>query len=285
MPLMMFVAGLFVEYSLRKGGQAYFVGKAQRVVWPYLVWAHVYALYWYIKPSAFDQRTLGELLATTLIPGSHLWFLQALFVYYVAVYFLLKRGLGTAFAFAILALAVIPFFDAEEIRRLPYLFLFFLFGIGFNRILRSRGFPFGPAVGAALVALAVILPILITREFGQSKYYLIAIPASIAGVGACLAISRLLVHVPVVNKLLVLFGTFSLEIYCAHVIFSSFTRQVLVKLFHMDQFWPIFLLCTTAGLFMPIVMALVLRRIGLDVVFEWPKHLFRREPAVEPQNF
>jgi len=47
----------------------------------------------------------------------------------------------------------------------------------------------------------------------------------------------------------------------------------------------IFLACTTAGLFMPIVMALVLRRFGLDVFFEWPKHLFQREKPVEAQNF
>lgn len=285
MPLMMFVAGLFVEYSLRKGPKAYFTGKMQRVVWPYLVWAHVYALYWYVKPSAFDARSINDVLLTVFYPQSHLWFLQYLFIYYVLAYFLLKRGLWTMLAVSAVLLAAIPFFEAEEIRRLPYLFLFFTLGIGFNRILRARGFPFGPAIGAALIALSVALPVLITREFGFSKYFLIAIPASVVGVGACLAISRLLVHVPVVNRLLNLFGTFSLEIYCAHVVFSSLTRQVLVGLFHWHAFWPIFLACTTAGLFMPIAMALVLRRFGLDVVFEWPKQLFRREKAVEAQNF
>jgi fucose 4-O-acetylase-like acetyltransferase len=285
MPLMMFVAGLFVEYSLRKGPRAYFTGKTQRVVWPFLVWAHVYSVYWYVKPSAFDQRTLHEVLMTVIYPGSHLWFLQSLFVYYIAVYFLLKRGFWTTLAVAAVLLAIIPFFEAEEIRRLPYLFLFFIFGIGFSRVLRARGFPFGPVVGCVFIALAVALPILITDAFGFSKYFLIAIPASVVGVAACLAISRFLVHVPAVNWLLTLFGTFSLEIYCAHVVFSSMMRQVLVKLFHWDSFWPIFLLCTTAGLFLPIVMALVLRRIGLDVVFEWPKHLFRREKPIEAQNF
>jgi fucose 4-O-acetylase-like acetyltransferase len=285
MPLMMFVAGLFVEYSLRKGPKAYFTGKTQRVVWPYLVWAHVYSLYWYVKPSAFDQRTFSEVLMTVFVPGSHLWFLQALFIYYVAVYFLLKRGLKTAFAISILALAIIPFFEAEEIRRLPYLFLFFLFGIGFNRILRAKGFPFGPVIGCVLIGLAIAAPILITDALGFSKYQLVAIPASIIGVLACLQISRFLVHVPGVNWVLNLFGTFSLEIYCAHVVFSSLTRQVLVKLFGWSEFWPIFLACTVAGLFLPIVMALVLRRIGLDVFFEWPKHLFRREKPVEAQNF
>ncbi len=137
----------------------------------------------------------------------------------------------------------------------------------------------------ALVALAVALPVLITDSFGYSKYYPIAIPASIVGVGACLAISRGLVHVPVLNKLMVLFGTFSLEIYCAHVVFSSLTRQMLVSVFHMHAFWPIFLLCTTAGLFMPIALALGLRRFGMDFIFEWPKHLFQREKPVAAQNF
>jgi fucose 4-O-acetylase-like acetyltransferase len=285
MPLMMFLAGLFVEYSLRKGPKAYFTGKTQRVVWPYLVWAHVYSLYWFIKPSPFDNRTFSEVLLTVFQPGSHLWFLQSLFIYYVAAFFLLKRGLWTALAISVLLLAIIPFFDGEGIRRLPYLFLFFLFGIGFNRILRSKGFPFGPVAGCVLIALAIALPILINNEFGFSKYQLIAIPASIVGVLACLQISRFLVYVPGVNWVLNLFGTFSLEIYCAHVVFSSLTRQVLVRVFHMDQFWPIFLACTTAGLFMPIVMALMLRRFGVDVFFEWPKHLFRREKPVEAQNF
>jgi uncharacterized membrane protein YcfT len=285
MPLMMFVAGLFVEYSLRKGPKAYFTGKTQRVVWPFIVWAHVYSVYWYLKPSAFDNRTIHEVLMTVITPGSHLWFLQSLFIYYVAAYFLLKRGLRTTFLISVLALAIIPFFEAEEIRRLPYLFLFFLFGIGFNRILRAKGFPFGPVIGGVLIALAIAAPIVITNAFGFSKYHLVAIPASIIGVLACLQISRFLVHVPVVNWLLNLFGTFSLEIYCAHVVFSSLTRQVLVRVFHMDSFWPIFLLCTTAGLFLPIVMALALRRVGLDVFFEWPKHLFRREKPVEAQNF
>ena len=285
MPLMMFVAGLFVEYSLRKGPKAYFTGKTQRVVWPFIVWAHVYSIYWYLKPSPFDNRTIHEVLMTVITPGSHLWVLQSLFIYYVAAYFLLKRGLRTTFLISILALAIIPFFAAEEIRRLPYLFLFFLFGIGFNRILRAKGFPFGPVIGCGLIALAIAAPIVITDAFGFSKYHLIAIPASIVGVLACLQISRFLVHVPGVNWLLNLFGTFSLEIYCAHVVFSSLTRQVLVRVFHMDSFWPIFLLCTTAGLFLPIVMALALRRVGLDVVFEWPKHLFRREKPIEAQNF
>jgi hypothetical protein len=62
-------------------------------------------------------------------------------------------------------------------------------------------------------------------------------------------------------------------------------RQVMINHLHWHSFWPIFLIATTCGLFMPILLALTLRRFGLDVIFEWPKHLFQREPAVETQNF
>jgi hypothetical protein len=173
----------------------------------------------------------------------------------------------------------------DELQRIPYLFLFFVFGIGFNRILKTRGFPFGPVVGVALIVLAVALPVLITDYFGYSKYLPQALPASIIGVGACLAIARGCVHVPVVNRLLALFGKFSLEIYCAHLIFSSAMRRGLIRVFDIHDFWVLFLLSTCAGLAGPIILTLVLRRLGLDVLFEWPKHLFQREKPAMAQNF
>jgi peptidoglycan/LPS O-acetylase OafA/YrhL len=282
---MMFIAGLFVEHSLRKGPKAYFLGKAERVVWPYLIWAHVYQVYWYFNPPLGKPVTSLDVVLTTVMPLSHLWFLQVLIIYYVASYFLLKRGIWPAIAIGLVGALVTPWLWTEEIRRIPYLFLFFGIGIAFNRILKTRGFPFGPIVGAVLVALAIALPVVITDYFGYSKYWPQALPASIIGVGACLAIARGSVYVPVVNKLLALFGTFSLEIYCAHLIFSSATRKILIRLFDIQDFWALFLLCTVAGLFCPIVLTLVLRRLGLDVLFEWPRHLFQREEPVAAQNF
>src|SRR5690554_6229869 len=44
MPLMMLVAGTFVEPSLRKGAAAYLSGKARRILWPFLLWSAVYVL-------------------------------------------------------------------------------------------------------------------------------------------------------------------------------------------------------------------------------------------------
>jgi fucose 4-O-acetylase-like acetyltransferase len=285
MPLMMFIAGLFVEHSLRKGPKAYFRGKAERVVWPYLIWAHVYQAYWYFNPPPGKPVSGLDVVLTTFMPLSHLWFLQVLTIYYVAIYFLLKRGMWPVLAIGLIGALITPWLWTEEIRRIPYLFLFFALGIGFNRILKIRGFPFGPIVGLVLVALAVALPVLITDYFGYSKYWPQALPASFIGVGACLAIARAAVFVPVVNSLLTLFGTFSLEIYCAHLIFSSATRRILIRVFDIHAFWPLFLICTVAGLFSPIVLTLVLRRLGLDVLFEWPKHLFAREKPVAAQNF
>jgi uncharacterized membrane protein YcfT len=286
MPLMMFIAGLFVEHSLRKGPRDYFKGKLQRVVWPYLIWAHVYQLYWHYNPPPSKPVGMIDVALTVVHPLAHLWFLQVLFIYYVVIYFLLKRGLWAALAVGAIGALLTPWlWGDDELQRIPYLFLFFVFGIGFNRILKTRGFPFGPVVGLALIVLAIALPVLITDYFGYSKYLPQALPASIIGVGACLAIARACVHVPVVNRLLALFGTFSLEIYCAHLIFSSAMRRGLIRVFDLHDFWALFLLSTCAGLAGPIILTLVLRRLGLDLLFEWPKHLFQREKPAMAQNF
>jgi fucose 4-O-acetylase-like acetyltransferase len=292
MPLMMFIAGMFVDYSLRKGPRAYFVGKTQRVVWPFLVWAHIYAIYWFLRPSGFDDRTPSELLLTIINPRSHLWFLQALFIYYVIVYFLLKQGLRVTVGVAAFVALTVPLAGNVIEPRLLYLLLFFTLGIAFNRRMQSGGFPFGPWVGLTLVVLAVALPVVITDTFGASKYQLIAIPASLVGVLASLAIARALTYVPGVRWLFTLMGAYALEIYCAHVVMSSGTRQILVRLFGWHAFWPLFLICTAAGVFLPIALAVGLRRFNIAVLFAWPalgkrKRSIALAPGTEraPQNF
>jgi fucose 4-O-acetylase-like acetyltransferase len=271
MPLMMLLAGLFLERSMAKGARPFFAGKAKRVLWPFLVWAYIYSLYWYLKPSAYDSRTTSQLLLTVLDPGSHLWFLQALFLYYVIAYFLVRRSLMAAYSVAILLVATIPWTGEWIESRLTYLFLFFLLGVQLARFIRTHGFPFNGWVALALVGLGVVLPIMTDSMLGPSKYTPYAVPASIVGVLAALVIARLLVHVPGVRQAFMLFGRYSLEIYCAHVIFSSATRQVLVGLGGITDFWALFLLCSMAGLFMPVALAVALRRLGVDVAFEWPK--------------
>jgi hypothetical protein len=273
MPLMMFVAGLFVEYSLRKGPKAYFTGKIQRVVWPYLVWAHVYSIYWYVKPSQFDSRTLNDVLLTVIDPGSHLWFLQSLMIYYVAVYFLLKRGLLTTFAVAVLMLAIIPFSteDAEWLRRLPYLFCSSCSGVGFNRILRSKAFRSarcrlradraGDCLADPHQHRIRFLEIPPDRDPGLDRRRA-RLPAALTLPGLCAGgeLGPEPVRHLLAGDLLRPCGVLVADTAGAGEGVPH--GSVLADLPGLHH----------AGLFMPIVMALVLRALGVDVFFEWPKH-------------
>jgi fucose 4-O-acetylase-like acetyltransferase len=256
---------------MAKGARPFFEGKARRVLWPFLVWAYIYSLYWYLRPSAYDSRTIEDLLLTALDPGSHLWFLQALFVYYIMAYFLVRRSLLPAYAVAGLLVATIPWTGGWIESRLTYLFLFFLLGVQLARIIRTHGFPLTGWIALAIVGLGVLLPIMTDSVLGPSKYTPYAVPASIVGVLAALVIARMLVHVPGVRQVFMLLGRYSLEIYCAHVIFSSATRQVLVTFGGITDFWTLFLFCSAAGLFLPVALALGLRKLGVDVMFEWPQ--------------
>ena len=271
MPLMMLLAGLFLERSLAKGPGPFFSGKAKRVLWPFVVWAHIYALYWFLRPSEHDTRTASELLLTIVDPGSHLWFLQALFIYYVLAWFLVRERLLMAMAVALSVALLIPVTENWVEPRISYLFLFFLLGVQLARTISARGFPFGHVAGLLLIVAGIAVPVLTDMILGQSKYQPAAIPASIAGVLGALVLARLLALVPLVRDVFAFMGRYSLEIYCAHVVFSSATRQILTKMLGIADFWVLFPLCTLAGIVLPVALALGLRRLGVDVLFAWPE--------------
>lgn len=271
MPLMMLLAGLFLERSMAKGSGPFFSGKSRRVLWPFLVWAHIYAIYWFLRPSAFDSRTVTDVLLTAVDPGSHLWFLQALVIYYVAAWFIIRERLMFAYWVAAILVVTIPLTETWIEPRLPYLFLFFLLGVQIARLVEARGFPIGRWPGLVLIVAGVALPILTDSYLGPSKYSPFAVPASLAGVLAALVVARGLVLVPLVREALVFLGRYSLEIYCAHVIFSSGTRQIMLQVFGITDFWTLFASCSLAGLILPVGLALGLRWLGIDILFSWPE--------------
>ncbi len=118
MPLMMFVAVCSSNTRCAKVGRIFQGQDPTRDLALHHL-AHVYSVYWYVKPSAFDQRTLTEVFLTTFVPGSHLWFLQSLFLYYILVYFLLKRGIWLTLAVAFAVALTTPLFGPEELKRVP----------------------------------------------------------------------------------------------------------------------------------------------------------------------
>lgn len=72
MALLVFLSGLLLEPSLRKGWRAYLDGKARRIFYPYLLWTLIFYFTIYEGPN--DH--------TVWIGASYLWFILFLFIYY-----------------------------------------------------------------------------------------------------------------------------------------------------------------------------------------------------------
>lgn len=72
MPLLVFLSGLLLDPSLKKGWGRYLEGKARRIAYPYLLWTLLYSQTIYDGP---DDHTLW-------IGASYLWYILFLLVYY-----------------------------------------------------------------------------------------------------------------------------------------------------------------------------------------------------------
>lgn len=81
MPAMVFLSGLLVAPSLRRGVAPYMAGKVKRVAWPYLVWSVGFVLL--LAVAAPGDKSLSRLLTIPFDPVEHLWFLYYLFAYYI----------------------------------------------------------------------------------------------------------------------------------------------------------------------------------------------------------
>lgn len=117
-PLLMFLSGMLLPKSLAKPAKTYFTGKLRRIVWPYLVWTTIVLL------LLGELRTAGDAVAIAL-PGTHLWYLWALALYYVAA-FVLRGAPPVVWLLSIVASIVVALFADPE--RIVYLWPFFAFG-------------------------------------------------------------------------------------------------------------------------------------------------------------
>lgn len=77
MPILIFLSGMLLPRSLEKPTLDYFYGKARAILWPFLLWSTIYALFTGVNfSSAYELRRLYT-------GNSHLWFLGFIFIYYI----------------------------------------------------------------------------------------------------------------------------------------------------------------------------------------------------------
>jgi acyltransferase len=249
-------------------------GKSRRVLLPLLTVSAIYYILGQVVPGTnFDER--NEPLWRVFFYGfEHLWFLQAIFIIFIAVGLMDAGGiLGTRgrwltvvalSAIARIVVEVSPAADVFSIGGAIDLFPFFLLGYGLRRhgVLDLRG----RAAAAAFCVFCAIYTLRLMTLFGHFHpgYY---VEGSLALAVGAMGIVLMYSARHVINvRILAWIGGFSYGIYLLHVLATSATRMALVRI-GIHQTWELFV----AGLFMgvaaPIAFQLLFRNVGFVRTF------------------
>ncbi|WP_448809724.1 acyltransferase family protein [Agromyces bauzanensis] len=145
-PLLLFLSGLLLDQSVRKGAGAYVVGKLRRIAWPLIIWSALLVLIGWPAAKPFDGwYWLGE--------GGYLWYLGVLLACYAI-------GLITKFVHPLIILGVgtilMEVVDTEIafVTNVLWFGLYFFAGATLSRWL-DRWLRMGPLVPSLLVSASL----------------------------------------------------------------------------------------------------------------------------------
>lgn len=166
MPAMVFLSGLLLDASLRKGSRSYAEGKLRNIAYPYAVWTLLYVLVLDRQWTA-DPGIVPTLLGTNLLTApSPLWFLLFLLLFYAAALGL--RRVRAPHGVVVVGSLILSMGLQDDTRpsRFFYLFAFFMLGAWasartaeWDRLVRDRAVLAVAAVlGAVLITVAVVSP-------------------------------------------------------------------------------------------------------------------------------
>jgi peptidoglycan/LPS O-acetylase OafA/YrhL len=272
MPLFAFLSG--IVYALRPvGGDARrFIGaKVRRLLVPMLTVGTLFAI---LQANTSGANFHGYDWARLHIqPVAHYWFLESLFLIFMLIVLLERRQwLGSRASFATVWLASAVLFGIDPLPRAfglqgaVYLLPFVLLGIGCRRFADEiADFRARNAAAALLCLLAAAAWILSAGLPERNSTIALGLGAS-----GCV----LLLHTRLQIRGLAWLGTYSFSIFLFHSIFSAASRIVLTRWFD-SPFELLLVSGVLAGLALPVIVELTLKRVGHPIGFR----LLGQKPA------
>ena len=269
MPAFFFVAGLFVRGSIeRRGGVNFTVEKIKSILYPYLLFAVIYAA---IRPlvGQFEMGTESFEWRTFLLKiadGDASWFLFVLFFCFMLA--LLTIRIPDWFRFLIAAaIGITPAFGPPLTNQVLREFCFMAAGMWVGtRIIRIERLP---AAAAALgFVLIASFQTAIVYFFGSATRWTY-IGLGLTGTAGLFLMATLLEKNPA-GRGLAWIGRASLAIFLLSALAQGATRQVLLGVFHTREFWLQLLLPTALATLIPAVVWYRQRRWRLGWLFYCP---------------
>jgi fucose 4-O-acetylase-like acetyltransferase len=270
MPLFFFISGLFIERSVSKPLNTFVLGKLQTIVYPYFLWS--------IFQEIIRNLTVNHAEPTDSMwqiiyhPVMQFWFLYVLFLISMGYAALRKLKLSANFfvwlCFLLYAAHVLDldFGGWGVTYMLRMNAIYFAFGVLAEKMnLLSRFSQLAPVhrfstigVGLLLIAAAVVL------NLSEIRFLMPFL--ALIGIASVLSLAMFLQRFTRANFLNT-WGVLSLEIFVAHSICSAGARVLLQKIFHVSAPSIHILLGVAIGIYGPIGLYLICRKINLPYVF------------------
>lgn len=276
MPLFFILSGIFISRTMEKyQGSAFVRLKSKTILYPYLVWG-VIQITIQIMLSRFTNSQRHMIDYTYLITNpraiDQLWYLLALFncsiLFFLFSYTLkLNKFIIAAIGLVLYALSK-PIEDISLIHDIAYYFLFLVIGVlcrdFFVKESYQRYFKSWPILLASL-------PVFFASQWywlsHQDMNLFLFLPVTLVGCFVIYSLSFILAENNWLAAITIA-GRHSLQIYLMHLLIVSFTRMVMVKVFHIETAIPILLVCWVLGITIPIAVYSVLKRTPFIVLFE-----------------
>lgn len=262
MPLFMFLSGLNVFHSKKKGRSRFIKSKFYSVLYPFLVWSiiegGVLAVAGKYTNAPQEPGALTHILTQPISP---FWFLYALF------FFMMMSSILSASSLLLVGLVVFPFGELfsrnDFIHQLIHFLLFFSFGVmaGEKEKLLS-------IISNKYICISCLAAYVVCVAWGLVSYFqnynsVFMLPAAIGGIGVILWLSYKLSGVQTLATL----GRFTMPIYVMHILVGASLRIAFIRFSPLIVPSSVVLtVCTLAALFVPIFIYKILAGLKLQGV-------------------
>jgi fucose 4-O-acetylase-like acetyltransferase len=269
MPAFFFLAGLFVEESVRRRGPFWFaVEKVKTVLYPYLLWGAIVGL---TEPLTQRFRMAGHAdlgsMLNGIITGNTSWFLVSLFLCQVLALIVIRFPHWIQMVLALAGCFIIPY-NAVTLFYKPFWFFPFVVAgmwVG-RRIERIEATPrlfawlsFGVLFVAQLLAIA---------SFGASTRWDL-VPFGLTGTLMLLFFSCGVLGTTA-GAVLRWFGEASLSLFLISPFLQGFGREIVVRVLHTTNPIPYLLIPVFFATTIPALLWHWQNRLHIGWLFHWP---------------
>ncbi len=272
MPAFFFVAGLFVMSSLAKrGGQHFAVDKLKTILYPYMLFEVINVT---LEPliGRFKSGTAPfdlKVILRKVVDGQAGWFLYVLFFCLILALVTSRVPAWLRFLAALVAALIPRFGPIESINQVLHEFCFLAAGMWVGTHIFSLERMRAATAGLSFILLAVFQVAMVLIYGPAALWRWIYIVLGLTGTAGLFMLAKLLDKNRLGNGIAWV-GRASLAVFLLSSFAQGATREVLLRVFHTQEFWLHLLLPTLVATVLPAIVWHQQDRWHLGWLFRWP---------------